>query len=32
VGAVLGRRIPANVLRIVIAVVGTAVAITLLVR
>jgi len=32
VGAVLGRRIPANVLRILIAVVGTAVAITLLVH
>ena len=31
VGAVLGRRIPANVLRLVIAVVGTAVAIKLLV-
>jgi uncharacterized membrane protein YfcA len=32
VGAVLGRRIPANALRLVIAVVGTAVAIDLLVR
>jgi uncharacterized protein len=32
VGAVLGRRIPANALRVVIAVVGTAVAIDLLVR
>ena len=31
VGAVLGRRIPANVLRVLIAVVGTAVAIDLLV-
>ena len=31
VGAVLGRRIPANALRIVIAVIGTAVAIDLLV-